>query len=695
MSRNERAFDRRIAIIQLLVFLWVMVIGVKLVYLQVNEHASLRARAERQQQFAIDLSPTRGVIYDRNGNEMARSGLVKSLYASPAEISGPEQMADRLSKLLNVDREALFRRLTSSQVLVAVKRKLSPEEVARVEALAIPGLRFVNEMKRFYVSGATASHVLGFVDIDERGQSGIELTYDKMIRGKGGRLLLDVDALKKSYDHEIEESVPGVNVTLTIDTLIQHYAEKALADAVRAGRARGGTVVVMKPATGEILALANYPTFDPNKVSESDDNERRNRAVENAFEPGSIFKIIPYSAALEEGLIRPDSLIDCGGGEIRIANRVVHDRPYGTLTATQALAKSSNVAAIKIGLRLGEERLARYIEQFGFGKRTGLELPAESRGLTRPASQWAPTTMGSIPMGHEIGVTAVQAVAAFAAIANGGEYIQPHLVARVTAPSGEVLEEAKAEPRRVVSQKTADTLKTMLESVVVQGTGKKAQIGGYRAAGKTGTAQKVDEQTGRYSNTRYVASFAGFAPVDNPEIACIVSIDEPKGAYHGGDAAAPVFARVVADALHILGVPPEEDPQSTLTAGDFQVYDMPRAVIENLTPAIAREDDSRTSVDVATGSEGPDLPARKEGSVVMPDLTGRGLREAVALCSGRGLKIKASGEGVVSSQSPPPGTLVSEASVCHVKLSSLVKKARPDADREKSRAARSVSAGAP
>ena len=696
MSRNERAFDRRIAIIQVLVFCWVMAIGVKLVYLQVNEHASLRARAERQQQFSIELSPTRGVIYDRSGNEMARSGLVKSLYASPSEITGPDQLADRLSKLLDVDREALFKRLTSSQVLVAVKRKLKPEEVTRIEALAIPGLRFVNEMKRFYVSGATASHVLGFVDIDERGQSGIELTYDKVIRGQGGRLLLDVDALKKSYDHEIEESVPGVNVTLTIDTLIQHYAEKALAEAVRGGRARGGTVVVMRPATGEILALASFPTFDPNKMSDSDENERRNRAVENAFEPGSIFKIIPYSAALEEGLIRPDSLIDCGGGEINIAGRVVHDRPYGTLTATQALAKSSNVAAIKIGMRLGNERLARYIEHFGFGKRTGLELPAESRGLTRPASQWGPTSIGSIPMGHEIGVTAVQAVAAFAAIANGGEYLKPHLVTRVATSSGQILEEFKTESRRVVSQKTADTLKTMLESVVVQGTGKKAQIGGYRAAGKTGTAQKVDEQTGRYSNTRYVASFAGFAPVDNPEIACIVSIDEPKGAYHGGDAAAPVFARVVADALHILGVPPEDDPKSSLAEGEFQVYDLPRAVIESLTPALSDDDGSRPSVDVATSQPVPDIPARQEGSVVMPDLVGRGLREAVSICSGRRLKIKASGEGVVLSQSPPPGTLVYEETVCLVKLSSTVrKKAKPVEEPEKSRPARSVSAGAP
>ncbi|HKY05793.1 MAG TPA: penicillin-binding protein, partial [Blastocatellia bacterium] len=685
---KQRTSDRRIRIVQALIIFWLLAIGAKLVYLQVGAHDGLRARAENQHQFEIDLSPTRGVIFDRNGNELARSAEVKSLYASPSDIKDPETVAARLSSVLEIDREALLKRLTSKLVLVAVKRKLTPEEITRVDALAIPGLRYVNEMKRFYVSGATASHVLGFVDVDERGMSGIELTYDKLIRGQGGRLLLNVDALKNSYDHELEESVPGANITLTIDTLIQHYAERALADAVRALNARGGTIVILRPATGEILALANAPNFDPNKITGTTDIQRRNRAIETAFEPGSIFKIVPYAAALEEKLVRPDSLIDCGGGEIKIAGRVVHDRPYGTLTATQALAKSSNVAAIKIGQRLGNDRLARYIEEFGFGRRTGIELPAESSGLFRPASKWAPTTIGSIPMGHEIGVTAVQAVASFAAVANGGAYLQPHLVARVTAPSGEVIEEHKSEPRRIISEATASTLKAMLESVVVQGTGKKAQIGGYRAAGKTGTAQKVDEASGRYSNTKYVASFAGFAPIDNPEIACIVSIDEPRGAYHGGDAAAPVFARVVADALHILGVPPEDDPRSNLVAGDFRVYDLPSSVTDSYVASMSENTDARPSLDVAQSAASQESAPREYASVVVPDLTGRGIRDAIALCAERGLKIKASGEGVVSSQSPPPGTLITQDTVCHVKLSNkILKKEKPEAARAIAQAA--------
>jgi cell division protein FtsI/penicillin-binding protein 2 len=659
-----------------MIFLWMAAIGGRLLYLQIGQHEWLSARAGRQQQFEIPLSPKRGVILDRNQSVIARSVEVKSLYASPTEIKDkdPGAIAQKLARALDIDVEDLHRRLTSTNLAaVAVKLKLSNEEVARVEALDLPGLHFVKEMKRFYVGGRTAAHLLGFVNMEEIGKGGIELVYEKMIGGQGGRLLLDVDALKKSYGHEIEESAPGANIKLTIDVMIQHYVEKALADAVRASRARGGTIVITRPATGEILALASYPTFDPNRVSESTEEQRRNRAIEVAFEPGSIFKIVPYSAAIEEGIIRPNTLIDCGGGQIRIADRVIHDGHHGVLTATQALAKSSNIAAIKIGQRLGNERLARYIERFGFGRRTGIELPAESRGLYRPAEDWGPTTIGSIPMGHEIGVTALQAVAAFACIANGGEYITPYLVSEVTSASGELLEQHKSESYRVISEQTAAVLKKMLESVVIQGTGKRAQIGGYRAAGKTGTAQKVDETTRRYSKTRYVASFAGFAPIDHPEIACIVSLDEPKGAYHGGDVAAPVFARVVADALHILSVPPEDDPQADLVAGDFHSFELPPTIFKGDAPAEA-EADSRPALDIAAESEGPDIASKRGGAVVVPDLTGRGVREAVALCAARGLKLKATGEGLVTGQSPPPGTLVPEDAVCIVRLSKLAAK---------------------
>ena len=428
---------------------------------------------------------------------------------------------------------------------------------------------------------------------------------------------------------------------------------------------------MLRPATGEILALANYPTFDPNKVSGSTEIQRRNRAVEIAFEPGSIFKLVTYAAALEEHIIRPNTMIDCGGGQIRIADRIVHDHPYGMLTAAKALAKSSNVAAIKIGMQLGNQRLASYIERFGFGRRTGIELPAESRGLFQPASEWGPTTIGSIPMGHEIGVTAVQAAAAYACIANGGEWVKPHLVTRITSPFGDVLSEHQPESRQVVSEATAATLKEMLEGVVVHGTGKAAQMGGYSAAGKTGTAQKIDEATGRYSQTRYVASFAGFAPVENPEIACVVSLDEPVGAHLGGAVSAPVFAQVVADALHVLGVQPEDNPQSVL-AGDFQDYGTADFAAENQPAQPVEPVDRRPELDVSAETANGDSASKRYDSVVMPDLMGKGIREAVRMCATQGLKLKATGDGVVSLQNPSPGALVPQETVCRVRLSKMV-----------------------
>jgi cell division protein FtsI/penicillin-binding protein 2 len=668
MSTSHNASETRLSIIRIAMILWIAAIGAKLLWLQVKQHDWLLARAAHQQQAVIDLSPMRGIIFDRNGDQLARSVAVKSLYASPADIADPAASADTLSDVLDIDRDDLYKRLTSARAAVAVKRKLTDEEVAEVGKLGLPGLRFVNEMKRFYVTGATASHLLGFVDVDERGVGGIELSYDKLIRGQGGRLLLDVDALNKSYDHSVEEPVPGADITLTIDLMIQNHIEKALAEVVRSTHAQGGTIVVLRPATGEILALANCPSFDPNMVSESTEIQRRNRAVEVAFEPGSIFKLVTYAAALNEHLIRPSTLIDCGGGQIRIADRIIHDHPYGVLTAAQALAKSSNVAAIKIGMQLGNERLAQYIERFGFGHRTGIELPAESRGLFQPVSEWGPTTIGSIPMGHEIGVTALQAAAAYACIANGGEWVKPHLVSRIKLSSGDVLDEVKAERRQVVSESTAATLKAMLEGVVVQGTGKGARMGGYRAAGKTGTAQKIDEATGRYSNIHYIASFAGFAPVDNPEIACVVSIDDPVGAHLGGAVAAPVFARVVSDALHVLGVPPENDPQS-LVAGDFQIYDLAGFVAENQPQGADQSVDSRPALDVAAQAASGETASKRYGSVMMPDLIGRGIREAVTLCAAQGLKLKASGDGVVSLQNPSPGALVPQDTICRVKLS--------------------------
>ncbi len=667
--------EKRIRKIQALAVIWMLAIGVKLVYLQVFQHDRMSERAQRQQQFTIDLTPDRGVIYDCNHNALARSITVESLYAAPADLKNPEEVARLLAEVLGLDREQLIKRFQSDKTAVAIKRKLSEQEAARVKQLDLPGLHFAKEMKRVYSNDSIAAHIVGFVDFDEEGQAGIERSYEKEITGQAGRLIVRVDAKRKPYDHAIEESKPGADIHLTINSRIQRHVERTLAHAVRQSRARAGTIVMIRPATGEILALANYPSFDPNRVSESTDEQRRNRAVENVFEPGSIFKIVTYAGALEEGEIRRNSFIDCGGGVINLPGRVIHDRPYGSITAQQALIKSSNSAAILIAQRLGKERLADYIEAFGFARRTGIELPSESRGLLRPVNEWSKISIGAIPIGYEISVNAIQAAAAFAAIANGGVWVQPHLVSRITRGSGdeiEIIAESNPETRRVVSRETADTLKEMLEGVVLQGTGKLAQLGGYRAAGKTGTAEKLNPTTRRYSKRLHVASFVGFAPVENPEIVCIVSIDEPQGARMGGDVAAPIFSKLVPEALQILGVPTEGNPESGFAEGSFRRYEiLPEIIADANAPDEGNKEEETNPADAANAQR---VEASNQGEgVTVPDLAGRSLREAVALLANRKLKIKAQGEGIVSSQSPPPGTFVAPDTVCTVRLSKRIK----------------------
>jgi cell division protein FtsI/penicillin-binding protein 2 len=667
MRYREHSLDKRLAVITGIGLLWVVAIGAKLIRLQIKEHDWLQEKAERQQQLTIEVSPMRGIIYDRNGLAMARSVEVKSLYACPAQISDPKGLADKLSGILRMDGDLIYRRLTSNLVMSAIKRKLTDQELSGVQKLDATGLHYVPEMKRFYVNGPVASQVLGFVDIDERGQAGVELSYEKLLRGQPARLLENIDALKKVYGHEGQDPTAGGNITLTIDPLIQAIAERALNAAVNKSRAKGGTILVTRPSTGEILAMACQPNFDPNDVSDSSEAGRRNRAVETAFEPGSIFKVVTYSAALEEGLITPRTTINVGAGEIRVADHIVHDENRGKLTVAQALARSSNVAAIRIGEQLGKRTLARYVGLFGFGRRTGIELPGESRGLLTEVDQWDSSTIGSIPMGYQIGVTAIQAVAAFGCIANGGDWIKPYLVSRTTSPEGQILEEHKSETRRVISARTASTLKEMLEGVVIHGTGKLAKLGAYSAAGKTGTAHKVDERTGRYARDRYVASFAGFAPVDNPQLACIVSIDEPRGRYYGGDVAAPVFAQVSLEVLRALGVEPADGPQTGLLASDLRSYQLPQVLVES------QGNESEQGVD-GPGKE--PLPSasnleggRSEDAVRVPVLIGRGIREATEMCATRGLKIVAAGDGLVARQVPAPGALVQPGTACQVTLS--------------------------
>ena len=708
MRDSARHSDIRVKAIAVVAFIWSLYIGLTLVRLQVSEHDWLSSHAEREQSSTVGISPVRGLILDRNGREMARSVPVKSLCASPAEITNTSAVADKLSALLGLNRAELYEKLTSNQVMVAlnrkqsvtVKRRLSEKEAAAVAALNTPGLHLVDEMKRVYVNGPIASQVMGFVDAEQKGRSGIEFGYDKVIRGSEGKLLQTRDALKRAYDHETESPTPGANVWLTLDTRLQAKVEGILKDAVKSNGARGGTIVVIKPSTGEVLAMADYPTFDPNDLADSGANGRLNRAIETAFEPGSVFKLVTYAAALNESKITPSSTIDVGSGELVIDGHTVHDENRGVLTAAKALAKSSNIAAIRLGQRLGTKTFGDYVSRFGFGKRTGIELPFESAGVLKNPAKWNDSVLGSIPMGYGVGVTALQAVSAFGAIANGGDLIKPYIVSKVVAEDGTLLEEHTGERHRVVSLETAGTLKSMLEGVVIYGTGKRAKLGGYSAAGKTGTAHKIDPRTNRYSPTKYVASFAGFAPVDNPEIACIVSIDEPGGAYYGGDVSAPVFARVASEALPLLGVEPEEQPNTGIFADDLKSYQIPRdlSARDSDDTEVSGDRMSVASAPVAAGpvaaqlaagpvaakpasiNRGPSAPATpaargstlaqtREGMVTVPDLTGKGIREAAVLCASYGLRIKVQGEGLVVGQSPGAGALAEPGLVCQVSLS--------------------------
>jgi cell division protein FtsI (penicillin-binding protein 3) len=447
---------------------------------------------------------------------------------------------------------------------------------------------------------------------------------------------------------------------LTIDQMVQYRTEQALVAAVSNAKAKSGTAIVLDPHTGEILALANAPSFDPNDARTATAESRANQALQNIYEPGSTFKVVAYSAAIEEGLVKPDDRIDCQMGSINVNGRIVHDHhAFGTLTITEALAKSSNVAAIKLGLRLGDARMYDYIRRYGFGSRTDVELPGETAGLVRPVARWQPTSMGSIAMGQEVGVTPLQMAAAFGAIANDGVRISPHLVREIRAQDGSVTYQAKPEERRVVSAGTAKVLRGMLESVTVSGTAKKAQVEGYTAAGKTGTAQKIDPRTKTYSSTKYIGSFVGFAPVENPAVVIIVVIDEPAGAYHGGDVAAPVFREIAEQILPDLGVAPDmemklENPIASALRDSAQAE---RVRAESEREAEEREATLPQSASVNDGDQVIYAPATARG-VLMPDLRGLSVRDAARVCAQLGLQMEARGEGRALRQTPAAGAEV-------------------------------------
>jgi cell division protein FtsI (penicillin-binding protein 3) len=656
-------------------------IGVRLVYLQTTQHDMLQSRARSQQQDVIETSALRGLVLDRAGHELARSILTESFFVVPGEMGHVKETVAQLAKVLGTDekeRSALFKRLLGAQdanrKFAWVARKLEHDEAEKIRALKLPGVYSLEEPKRFYPNGLLASHVLGFVSLDEMGLAGIEQAYNERIKGEAGRILVERDAHLHPYESVEAEARPGQTIVLTLDQMIQYRTEQALHAAVENAHAKSGTAIVLDPRTGEILALANAPAFDPNNPRTVSKETLANGALQNIYEPGSTFKIVAYSAAIEKGLVKPTDKIDCQMGAITVAGRLVHDHhPFGTLTIADALAKSSNVAAIKLGLRVGDEAMYDYIRRFGFGSPTHIELPGETLGLVRKVSNWQPSSIGSIAIGQEIGVTPLQMVAAFGALANDGLRIAPHIVKEVRALDGAITYQASPEQHQVVGAETAKALRGMLEGVTLNGTAKKAQLDGYTAAGKTGTAQKIDPKTHTYSKTKYIGSFVGFAPVENPAVVIIVVIDEPTGSYHGGDVAAPVFRQIAEQVLPDLNVAPDTELKDA--PARQQIALSPRAAEAMLSahaeiqreaeardatlPQVARKEDRGSMEEVVY------TPATRR-ALLMPDLRGRSVRDAFNICAALGLQLEAQGEGRALRQRPDAGAEVHAGQVVQV-----------------------------
>jgi cell division protein FtsI (penicillin-binding protein 3) len=644
---------------------WMLAIGVRLVYLQTSQHTWLLTRARAQQQDAVETSPIRGVVLDRHENELARSIDTESFWAVPGQIRNVEEVSAQLAPIVEIDAGTLASRLkeaaAANRKFAWIARKLDADRAEKIRALNIEGLYSLKEPKRQYPNGTLAAHVLGFVGLDEVGLAGVERSYNEQIRGEGGKVLVETDAHGHPYSSFVTQSRAGETVVLTIDRFVQYKTEQALVAAVERAHAKSGSAIVLDPHTGEILALANAPSFDPNDPRAASEQARTNQALQNIYEPGSTFKIIAYSAAIERGLAKPTDKIDCQMGSITVAGRLVHDHhAFGTLTLTEALAKSSNVAAIKLGIRVGDDSMYDFMTRFGFGCKTGVELQGETSGLVRNVKKWLPSSIGSIAIGQEVGVTPLQMAAAFGTLANDGIRIAPHLVREIRAADGSLVYSATPEQRKVVSTETAQTLRRMLEEVTINGTAKKAQLDGYTAAGKTGTAQKIDPKTRSYSKTKFIGSFVGFAPVENPAVVIIVVIDEPAGSYHGGEVAAPVFNEIAEQILPGLNITPDTEIKSAPLPGLLAQSLLNPVYLARLRAEQEREREERdaTLPQVVRGDGRMAqvvYTAATRRAVLMPDLRGRSVRDAARVCSQLGLDLEAQGEGRALRQNPQAG----------------------------------------
>lgn len=728
-ARNSTSF--RLYLLAGLFVLWCCGICLRLVYLQIFRYGTFEQRAQHQRQRTEEVSARRGIIYDRFGNELAMSINVDSIFAVPTEMPKPASTMSLLARITKQDPRELLARCEASKTFCWVARKPDPEVSERIRSLNLQGIYFQKESKRYYPKGDLAAQVLGYVGMDDKGLSGIEREYEDQLHGRPGQMLISVDARKKWFGSVEKQPEPGENVVLTIDEKIQHIAERELESAMEKNHALSGTVIVENPHTGEILALANRPTFNPNISSEITPARLKNHAISDVYEPGSTFKLVTISAAVDQGLARPDELIDCQRGSIVLFGHRIHDwHPWGVMPVSEVLAQSSDVGAIKIALRMGEERMYKYIRAFGFGQQTGIELPGETRGMTKPLSRWSKVSIGAISMGQEIGISAVQLSAMVSSIANDGVMLAPRIVAGEAQPqtAPQTIAFHPVNERRVLSAQTAAEMRQMMQGVVLHGTGRKATLVGYSSGGKTGTAQKFDPATHKYSHTNFYASFAGFAPINNPAITVVVIFDSPMAPTimqrEGGWQGAPVFNRIAQQVLEYLHTPHDtEIPTNKVLLARAKANDKdleegspdhPGDDIDEIQPTAETLADSKPPQNVTatpspasgptasgtvitaalrqkerlapadqTERSTPASPANsavaspttgtvvvdvEQGGIVVPSFLGKSVRSSIEMAQDSGLELDVIGSGKALDQSPAPGAHVASGTRVTVKF---------------------------
>lgn len=655
--------------------------------LQVRRSDSLREMAEKQYLKELKLAPKRGTIVDRHGAELAVSVQVDSVWANPRQLralgASPERVADSLSQLLGVDRSSVLRQLNADKLFRWIKRRISPAQGRAVAALQLPGVFTTQEARRFYPNGQLASHVLGFANVDGKGIEGLELSMDAFLRGAEGRAPAIRDRRGRVvFSQQLldDRASTGDTVALTLDKTIQYLAEKELELAVRTFEAKAGSIVVMEPGTGELLAIANYPTFNPNRPGEAQPAHRRNRAVTDRFEPGSTVKPFTVAGALSAGAIRTSQSIDCEGGEMEIGEDTIHDsHKWDRLSPGQILAHSSNIGTAKIGLAMGRAGLFRTFRGFGFGAKAGLQLPGETAGILRHYKRWYELDAATISFGQGMSATALQLVTAMSALANGGKLMRPILVRRVQSPAGELLQETLPRVRRrVVPRRVARLVTDMLTGVTGEGgTAEEAAVDGYLVAGKTGTAQKADYVRGGYAKNAWSSSFVGYAPAHDPKLVVAVIVDEPLIAHQGGVVAAPVFRRLVGPALRHLGVPTR--------AGGSLVGHVRRRRREQRAQDKQDEAAARRIAADAVVAETDSPPRDVQGlvadgddpGVVVPNLLGMTARAVLVAVSSADLALELEGSGFVDAQRPVADTKLPPGGTVRVHLSPRPERAGP------------------